>query len=78
MVMADKCVQNFKSISKKWLSYDIKHVKNRHVTSHVTSQEYIAGGNRTREKQTLFTSFRDITAIFRILLFTDFDTSKSV
>ena len=28
------CAQNFKSISSKWLRYDIKHVKNRHFSRH--------------------------------------------
>ena len=34
--------------------------------------------HKTCQKQALFTSFRDINAIFLIQLFTDFDASKSV
>ena len=34
--------------------------------------------HKTCQKQTLFTSFRDFTVIFRILFLTDFDASKSV
>ena len=34
--------------------------------------------HKTCQKQALFTSFRDFTEIFRIVLFSDFDASKSV
>ena len=49
--MADEYVYKISSrYLKKWLSYDIKHVK----------------------KQSLFTSFQDITVIFQILFFDRF------
>ena len=47
----------------------------QHVKS--ISSKMAAIWHKTCQKQALFTSFQDLTVIFRIFFFTDFDASKS-